>query len=661
MASTIRISILANGTQAKREFKDVSKAAEKSIGRFKDLGKSIAGVGSTLAGIGSLMGPATTGILALAKAVAALGKTLGATAASAVAFAPSVIGAIGLVQSSVSLALPGIASAFDPIIERFTVSGKKMGVMAQNMRDIGAEGLKPLVKEFARVNLDEIETSMMNIALATNGVVKSTLKWINTAEGQRLINMIAVSTQEAMFRLEPKISAAAIALGRLANRAGDKAITGLARVIERILDKFIAWANSTSAADIQKNLDSLASFGRKVKDAFIFLRDIGRWMKDNKEKVKALSDSFAVLGIALAVFAGGPVMGAIAGAFTLLVNHWNDAKVAFQSATTWWDQTWAALNANANFAAFRQSISDFINAILPPLKSMWDQIVQEVTPKIQALKDTIMNEVLPALTAFIDAMRPIVAFLLEKLGPVVAQTFGIIVILINSALKVIAGIFNIFAGILSGNWGKVWEGIKQILRAAWDLMVAIVKGAWVRLKAAVDIGLAALGKVLSGLPGKIKGWVGDLGGVLANAGKELIHGFVKSIEDGFNAVKNTLGRLTGLLPDWKGPAQRDRNLLVKPGQLVMEGFLRGLETQYASIRASLGNFTGSLSVPASASVGLAQSVDLSAQAAAINSKTQVAVTFDASPTGDPVMDTIFEQFRKRIRIQGGNVQAALGR
>lgn len=30
-------------------------------------------------------------------------------------------------------------------------------------------------------------------------------------------------------------------------------------------------------------------------------------------------------------------------------------------------------------------------------------------------------------------------------------------------------------------------------------------------------------------------------------------------------------------------------------------------------------------------------------------------------SGDPVMDAIFEEFRKRIRVKGGNVQAVLGR
>lgn len=661
MASTIRIAILANGTQAKREFKDVSVAAEKSGVRIKEMGKNLARVTGVIAGTASAIGPLTTGILAAAKGVAVLGKALSAGGATAAAFGPSVAGAFGLIKGTALIAAPAIVKAFEPVISQFRATDKETGALAKRVQDLATRGLKPLAEQFVKVNLPTIGSAMERIGKAMNGVLVSTGKWINSTAGQSLIRTISEGTASAMEKLAPKVSAVVIAFGNLANRAGDGAITGLADVIGRILDKMTEWANSTSAEDIKGSLSALAGFGQKVKDAFLFLRDVGQWMQENQGKVKALSDALGVLGIALAIFAGGPVIGAVIGALSILINHWDDVRGAFEGAKAWWDETWKSLNANANFAAFKKSISDFIAAILPPLRSMWEQIQKEVAPKIQALKDTIMNDVLPALTSFIDAMRPIVAFLIEKLGPVVATTFGAIVTIIQGALKIVSGIINIFTGILTGNWSKVWEGIKQILRGAWDVIVAIVKIAWTRVKSAVDIGIGALKAVLTGIGGKIKGWVGDLGGILVGAGRKLIDGFVSAITGGFGRVRDTLGRLTSFLPDWKGPAQRDRKLLVKPGQLVMDGFLRGLESQYAAIRSSLGGFTGSLAVPASASVALNQSVDLNAQAAALNSKTQVAITFDTTSTGDPLMDAIFEGLRKKIRVNGGNVQTALGR
>ena len=55
----------------------------------------------------------------------------------------------------------------------------------------------------------------------------------------------------------------------------------------------------------------------------------------------------------------------------------------------------------------------------------------------------------------------------------------------------------------------------------------------------------------------------------------------------FGEVKGTLSDLTSKLTDWKGPAHRDRVLLVGAGQLVIDGFITGLESRYDAVRDSL--------------------------------------------------------------------------
>lgn len=96
------------------------------------------------------------------------------------------------------------------------------------------------------------------------------------------------------------------------------------------------------------------------------------------------------------------------------------------------------------------------------------------------------------------------------------------------------------------------------------------------------------------LPGRIKGAVGDLGSLLAEQARRLIDGFIGGIQDKFESVKRMLGRLTSLLPDWKGPASVDEQILRPSGRMVIRGFGRGLEDEVPAVRARLGGVTAGL-------------------------------------------------------------------
>ena len=62
----------------------------------------------------------------------------------------------------------------------------------------------------------------------------------------------------------------------------------------------------------------------------------------------------------------------------------------------------------------------------------------------------------------------------------------------------------------------------------------------------------------------------------------------------FGRVKESLTSLTNLLPSWKGPAERDKTLLVPAGRLIIGGLINSLESQYGAVRRSLTRLTGDI-------------------------------------------------------------------
>jgi TP901 family phage tail tape measure protein len=159
-----------------------------------------------------------------------------------------------------------------------------------------------------------------------------------------------------------------------------------------------------------------------------------------------------------------------------------------------------------------------------------------------------------------------------------ADTWDNILTVIDGALKIIEGVVKVFTGILTGDWSKAWDGIKDILSGAWDIIKGLLGQAFDMLKLAfrngMDAAKALFGKAwdsmkqaakekisslmssVKELPGKIKDVFSNAGSWLKDAGRWVIEGLVSGIHGALssalskvreaaskikNAAKNALG------------------------------------------------------------------------------------------------------------------------
>jgi TP901 family phage tail tape measure protein len=271
--------------------------------------------------------------------------------------------------------------------------------------------------------------------------------------------------------------------------------------------------------------------------------------------------------------------------------------------------------------------------------------VVEVWPQISKTIGTVMDAIATNIGTVLGVIQGAWSIFGGTILSFISSTFENIKTVIGGVLKVIGGIVNVFVGVLTGDWSRAWDGIKSIVsgvltvikgiigqafdiiktvfRLAWDAIKAGVSAAWDGIKSIVSGGIdrvkdaigrlgeipgkvreffdrakvaagEALGGLVStvaGIPGRVLGALGDLGGLLSGAGRDVIDGFIKGITGAFQRVRDTLGRLTGLLPDWKGPPGRDASILFGAGQLVMGGFEQGLRSSFGDVRRTLADAT----------------------------------------------------------------------
>lgn len=271
------------------------------------------------------------------------------------------------------------------------------------------------------------------------------------------------------------------------------------------------------------------------------------------------------------------------------------------------------------------ALKNFVTPLIPIFVQFGQQLMAVAGPAFRDIGGIIATQLLPAFNAILPVLRPVAAFFLKVVGESIIGAFKGAVNVIKGALLVISGVFNIFAGIFTGDWSKVWKGIKQVLDGVWkaiigavqvalnvgivgsigkglhavkDLFVAgwegaraLVEGSWTRITGAVSKGIGNVVTWVKGLPGKILSALGDLGSLLLNAGQQIINGLWDGLKAKWNDVTGWFGHITNMIPHLKGPAKKDRQLLYQAGRLIMAGLHDGMQSGWSSVAKFLRSQT----------------------------------------------------------------------
>lgn len=141
----------------------------------------------------------------------------------------------------------------------------------------------------------------------------------------------------------------------------------------------------------------------------------------------------ALGGVSLPAIAIIAVITAVALAFT---NLWKNNEEFRNKITAIWD------GIKAKFDEFGQGIVDRLNALGFEFK--------DITEVMKAVWD-----------GFCEVLAPIFEGVFQQISNILSE-----------ALDILTGLFDIFAGIFTGDWDMVWQGVQEVFGAVWDFVVA---------------------------------------------------------------------------------------------------------------------------------------------------------------------------------------------
>lgn len=212
------------------------------------------------------------------------------------------------------------------------------------------------------------------------------------------------------------------------------------------------------------------------------------------------------------------------------------------------------------------SLRDFLGDVFASITGYYDKHQAQ----IQALADkarvvltqlgTMFSAAFAAIAAVVEVGFKVVSVLWDTFGATIlgflTDTVGNIETVFGGLFKALQGVFDVFAGIFSGDWARVWKGLGEIFGGVWDVIKGVLKQALAVIKAALSAALDAIGalwsKAWDGIKAVFVGIWHGIRAVLSGDWQAIRSLIVQPVSDGVDHIKGWFDKLVGFVASLPG-------------------------------------------------------------------------------------------------------------
>lgn len=198
-------------------------------------------------------------------------------------------------------------------------------------------------------------------------------------------------------------------------------------------------------------------------------------------------------------------------------------------------------------------LASFIfGTVLPAILSLAGPVLKVLLESIANVAVFIVNYLLVPLINFVAFLSGFLVPILNVVGVIFKVVFGIVLAVvmsvINNVIGVVQGLIQFFQGmiqivkgIFTGQWGMVWEGVKNIFFGAvkflWNLAQLWIVGKLVKV---VGLGLKLVSKIFSSVWGGIKGFLSRILSAIWGVVKSVFSRISGTVRSVMNGMKNII-------------------------------------------------------------------------------------------------------------------------
>ena len=234
-----------------------------------------------------------------------------------------------------------------------------------------------------------------------------------------------------------------------------KISTGLTMLAEKFTSTFasIGTAISPITTAMSEGFSSVVGAVGATTTPFTILKGL----------VVGVGEGFKALWGILAANPITLIVAAIALVVAALVHLWNTNKKFREFLTDFYEN---------HIKPIIEGIKETLTSLWEEhLKPLWEELLK---PLLGDVWETI-KETWDLIANLIGEIVQIIAPVVENILQMVAQLVDDIAGYVGGCMDVLKGIIEFITGVFSGDWEKAWNGIKDIFKGIWEMMVSLVK------------------------------------------------------------------------------------------------------------------------------------------------------------------------------------------
>lgn len=143
-----------------------------------------------------------------------------------------------------------------------------------------------------------------------------------------------------------------------------------------------------------------------------------------------------------------------------------------------------------------------VGTVLPQIAQAFAEWAPTIASILQGLAEVV--------STIATAIMAVIQFLMPTIQSIIGIALETIKGVVSGALTAIKGLVDVFAGIFTGDWTRVWEGVKSIFSGVWNSLKSIASGVLNGIISLVNGAISGLNKL------KIPDWVPGIGGKSIN-------------------------------------------------------------------------------------------------------------------------------------------------